>query len=83
MYHDGCDFITGIEKTKDKIYEKAKQILKSKNLSVKEEKTEYTTVKDLSLLLHQNMNFNQTPLLSFIFYFHWCCKYTQLVLFLL
>ena len=27
-------------------------------------------VKDLSLLLHQNMNFDQTALLSFIFYFY-------------
>ena len=70
MYDDDCDFITGIEKTKDKIYEKAKEIMKNKNLSVNEEKTEYNTVKDLSLLLHENMNFNQAPFLSFIFYFH-------------
>ena len=45
VYADDCDFITEIEKTKDKIYEKAKEIMKSKNLLVKEEKTEYTTVK--------------------------------------
>ena len=45
MYADECDFITEIEKAKDKIYEKAKEIIKSKNLLVKEEKTEYTIVK--------------------------------------
>ena len=45
VYADDCDFITEIEKTKDKIYEKAKEIMKSKNLLVNEEKTEYTTVK--------------------------------------
>ena len=45
---DDCEivyFITEIEKTKDKIYEKAKEIIKSKKLLVKEEKTEYTTTK--------------------------------------
>ena len=30
---------------KDKIYDKAKEIMKSRNLLVNEEKTEYTTVK--------------------------------------
>ena len=45
MYADDCDFITEIEKTKDKIYEKAKEIMKSKNLLVRVEKTEYNTVK--------------------------------------
>ena len=45
VYADDCDFITEIEKTKDKIYEKAKEIMKSKNLLVNEEKTEYTIVK--------------------------------------
>ena len=45
MYADDCDFITKIQKTKDKIYQKAKEIMKSKNLLVNEEKTEYTTVK--------------------------------------
>ena len=32
VYADDCDFITEIEKTKDKIYEKAKEIMTSKNL---------------------------------------------------
>ena len=45
VYVDDCDFITEIEKTKDKIYEKAKKIMKNKNLLVSGEKTEYTTVK--------------------------------------
>ena len=45
VYADDCDFINEMEKTKNKIYEKAKEIMKSKNLLVKEEKTEYTTVK--------------------------------------
>ena len=45
VYADDCDFITEMEKTKDKIYEKAKEIMTSKNLLVNEEKTEYTTVK--------------------------------------
>ena len=45
VYADDCDFITEIEKTKDKIYQKAKEIMKTKNLLVKEEKTEYITVK--------------------------------------
>ena len=44
MYADECDFIAEIEKTKDKIYEKAKEIMKNKNLLVNEEKTEYSTV---------------------------------------
>ena len=30
VYADDCDFITEIEKTKDKIYEKAKEIMKRK-----------------------------------------------------
>ena len=42
---DDCDFITEIEKIKDKIYEKAKKIMKNKNLLENGEKTEYTTVK--------------------------------------
>ena len=33
-------------------------------------------------LFHQNMSFNQTPRLSFIFHFHLYCIYTQLVCFL-
>ena len=45
VYVDDCDFITEIEKTKDKIYQKAKEVMKSKNVLVKEEKTEYITVK--------------------------------------
>ena len=45
VYADDCDFITEIEKTKDEVYEKAKEIMKSKNLLVNEEKTEYTAVK--------------------------------------
>ena len=45
VYADDCDFITEIGKTKDKIYEKAKEIMKSKSLLVNNEKTEYTTVK--------------------------------------
>ena len=45
MHADDGGFITEIEKTKDKIYEKAKEIITSKNLLVNEEKTEYTTVK--------------------------------------
>ena len=45
VYVDDCDFITEIEKTKDKIYEKAKKIMKNKNLLENGEKTEYTTVK--------------------------------------
>ena len=45
MYADDCDFIAEIEKTKDKIYENAKEIMKNKNLLVNEEKTEYTTVR--------------------------------------
>ena len=45
VYADDCDFITEIEKTKDKIYEKAKEIVKNKTLLVNEDKTEYTTVK--------------------------------------
>ena len=45
VYVDNCYFITEIGKTKDKIYEKAKEIMTSKNLLVSEEKTEYTTVK--------------------------------------
>ena len=45
VYADDCDFITEIGKTKNKIYEKAKDIMKSKNLLVNDEKTEYTTVK--------------------------------------
>ena len=36
VYVDDCDFITEIEKTKDKIYEKAKEIMTSKNLLVSE-----------------------------------------------
>ena len=44
-YADDCDFITEIEKTTDKIYEKVKEIMKRKNLLVNEEKTGYTTVK--------------------------------------
>ena len=42
VYADDCDFITEIEKTKDKIYEKAKEIAKNKTLLVNEDKTEYT-----------------------------------------
>ena len=45
VYADVCDFITEIEKAKDKIYQKVKEIMKTKNLLVKEEKTEYITVK--------------------------------------
>ena len=45
VYADDFDFVTEIEKTKDKIYEKAKEIMTSKNLLMNEEKTEYTTVK--------------------------------------
>ena len=45
VYVDDCDFITEIEKIKDKIYEKAKEIMKNKNLLENGEKTEYTTVK--------------------------------------
>ena len=45
VYADDYDFITEIEKTNDKIYEKTKEIMKSKNLSVNEKKSEYTTVK--------------------------------------
>ena len=45
MYADDCDFITKIEKAKDKIYEEAREIMTSKNLLVNEEKTQYTTVK--------------------------------------
>ena len=40
--YDECDFITEIERKKDKIYEKAKEIMKSKSLLVNEE---YTTMK--------------------------------------
>ena len=45
VYADDCDFITEIEKANDKIYQKVKEIMKTKNLLVKEEKTEYITVK--------------------------------------
>ena len=45
VYADDIDFITEIEKAKDKIYQKAKEIMKSKNLLVNDEKAEYTTVK--------------------------------------
>ena len=45
VYADDCDFIIEIEMTKDKIYEKAKEIMKSKNLLVDEEKTKYTTIQ--------------------------------------
>ena len=45
VYADDCDFITEMEKTKNKIYEKSKEIMTSKNLLVDEEKIEYTTVK--------------------------------------
>ena len=45
VYADDCEFTTEIEKTKDKIYEKAKEIMQSKSLLVIEGKTEYTTVK--------------------------------------
>ena len=45
MYVDDCDFITEIKKDEEKIYEKAKEVMTSKNLLVNEEKTEYTTVK--------------------------------------
>ena len=45
VYADDCDFIIEIEKAKDKIYQKVKEIMKTKNLLVKEEKTEYITVK--------------------------------------
>ena len=45
VYADDCDFITETEKTKDKVYEKATEIMKSKNLLVNEGKTENTTVK--------------------------------------
>ena len=45
VYADDCDFIAETEKTKDKIYEKANEIMSSKNLLMKEEKTEYTTLK--------------------------------------
>ena len=48
VYADDCDFITEIKKTKHKIYEKAKEIMTSKNLLVNEEKAEYTTVKIIS-----------------------------------
>ena len=44
-YPDDCDFITEIEKTQDKIYEKAEEIMTGKNLLVEEENTEYTTLK--------------------------------------
>ena len=45
VHTDECDFITEIEKTKYKIYEKVKEIIKSRNLIVNKEKTGYTTVK--------------------------------------
>ena len=45
VYADDCDFITEMEKTKDKVYEKAQEIMRSKNLLVNKEKTEYTNVK--------------------------------------
>ena len=47
VYADDCDFIKKkLQKTKDKIYENAKKKkMKSKNLLVNKEKTEYTTMK--------------------------------------
>ena len=45
MYADDCCFIREIEKAKEKIYCKAKEIMKSQNLLVNEENTEYTTVE--------------------------------------
>ena len=45
VHADDCDFVTEIEKTKHKIYEKVKEIMKSKNLLVNKERTGYTTVK--------------------------------------
>ena len=45
VYADDCNFITETEKTKNKIYEKAKEIIKSENLLVNKKKTEYTTIK--------------------------------------
>ena len=41
VYANDCDFITEMEMTKDKIYEKAKETMTSKNLLVNKEKTEY------------------------------------------
>ena len=38
VHADDCDFITEIEKTKDKIYVKAKEIMTSKNLLVNKER---------------------------------------------
>ena len=38
VYADDCDFITEIEKTKDKIYVKTKEIMTSKNLLVNKER---------------------------------------------
>ena len=45
VYADDCCFIREIEKAKEKIYYKAKEIMKSQNLLVNEENTEYTTVE--------------------------------------
>ena len=45
VYADDCDFITEMEKTKNKIYEKSKETMTSKNLLVDKEKIEYTTMK--------------------------------------
>ena len=39
---DDCDFITEMEKTEDKVYEKTKEIMTGKNLLVNEEKSEYS-----------------------------------------
>ena len=38
VHADDCDFITEIEKTKDKIYVKAKEIMTCKNLLVNKER---------------------------------------------
>ena len=44
-YADDCDFITEIDEEKERIYQRAKDVMTDMNLIVNEDKTEQTTVK--------------------------------------
>ena len=45
VYAYDCDFITELKQKKERIYQKAKAILKNKNLLVNEDKTQNATIK--------------------------------------
>ena len=45
VYANDCNFITDLDRKRERIYQKAKTILTNKNLLVNEDKSENTTIK--------------------------------------